>query len=184
MPPDYTAGCPWPPAAHSPPPAARLCQEHTRAASKHPWAPAQGSALATMALPWTLWRHQGRGWRGASRKKKAPTPRWVQGQVEKQQGGAPSRELRSQVTPIFSVSSLFPPLLRGPQRVGSLPAPLSCLCLLVSPTRACCVGGGGGEGTRSRGRGGRRGRRQFNFQSWSCQFRSWHDKKVISVMGF
>lgn len=35
---------PWPPTAHSPPPAAWLCQELTGAASKHPWAPAQGSA--------------------------------------------------------------------------------------------------------------------------------------------
>lgn len=41
---------PRPPEAGSPPPAAWPCQELTGAVSKHPRAPAQGSALAIRAL--------------------------------------------------------------------------------------------------------------------------------------
>lgn len=119
---------------------------------------------------------------GASRKKKAPThPLGAEAGAETAGRGVPSCELRSQ-SPPSSLSLPCSHLCMAPRGVGSLPAPLSCL--LVSPNRAFRDGGWGGEGTRSQGRGGRRGRRQFNFQSWSCQFRSWRDKKVISVIGF
>lgn len=99
-----------------------LCQELTGAASKHPWAPAEGSAPVTRALP------------RASRKERAPALQLGAGA-----GGEVRREGRTLFCadvpryPLFShlflvsTSGVWPP--RG---VGSLPTPLSPLPLLFS----------------------------------------------------
>ena len=98
--PDYTAGCPQPPEAHSPPPAAQLCQELTGAASKHPWAPAQVSAPAIRALPQALQRRRGGGgWRRASREKAPTWPAGCRSRWRKGHGGA---------IPLYTEAS-FPP---------------------------------------------------------------------------
>lgn len=109
-------------------------------------------------------------------------PAGCRGRWRNSREGAPSCELGSQVTP----SSLSLPCfhLCDPQGCGvpARPTPVSVAWSIS--TGLSEMGAGVGRELGAEGEGGRRGRRQFNFQSWSCQFRSWRDKKVISVMGF
>lgn len=155
-PPDHTAGCPPPPTAHSPPPADWLCQELTGAASKHPWAPAQGSALAIRALPWALQRRQGGGWRGASREEKAPSLLGT-GAGGGMSRGVPSSSL---LKPHVAQMSPIPDLFLVPQERGVSAHPtsfstllLSCLFVSWSLPIGLSEGGvGAWEGTRSRGK--------------------------------
>lgn len=181
--PDYTAGCPRPPEAHSPPPAAWLCQELTGAASKHPWAPAQASALAIGALPQALQRRRGGGgWRRASREEAPTWPAGCRSRWGNGHGGATLLPAEASGPPDVSHLPRFSLQLLVSQECGvsagstpSLPCMSPTSQFLGLSQQGFQRGAEGGKGTRSQGKweaeGRQEGRRQFNFQSWSWQYR-------------
>lgn len=149
--PDSTAGCPRPPEACAPPPAAWLCQELTGAASKHPWAPAQASALAIRALLWAQQRCQGGGWRGASREEKAPSrPAGPRSRWGNEHAGSSSLPKPRGARYVSHPSLVSTSACRSPRSLGSCPPHFPLSCASIPPLGE---GVGAGEGTRSRGKG-------------------------------
>lgn len=133
--PDDTAGCPWPPPAHSPPPAAWLCQELTGAASKHRWAPAQGSAPAIRARPWLCRGAKVGAGEGPAGRRHQPPPAGCRGRWGNKQGGAILFSTEGPRCPgVFHPCLVSSSASWSPRSMGSLPAPLSSLpCFLLHP---------------------------------------------------